>query len=517
MRAINTLLIGICWFLISCSAQKRTQTKVEDGKLDVVFLQVNDVYEIAPLAGGKSGGVARIATLKKQYKKKNPNTYLIMAGDFLSPSVYNSLQYKGQRIRGRQMVESMNAAGFDFAIFGNHEFDLSERELIQRINESRFQWISSNAFHVRGDNIVPFRKDTTFLSDFPSAHILSLVDEDGTKAKIGLIGIVLPYNKPPYVTYSDPLITAKEIYAQLKDSCDAVIAITHQFMEDDRKLALALPGLTAIMGGHEHDMRMEKVGNVYITKADANAKTTFAIKLQIDKRNKLVTWKPELKQVNQKISIDSATNVVVQKWLALADEDYTSRGFNPREIIIKSGEALDGREAIIRSESTNLTRLITTAMSFAVPTADVVIINSGAIRVDDILYPPITQYDILRTLPFDGGITEVDMKGSLLIKVLEVGTRKNKGIGGFLQFSPVSYDESQKSWVIKGLPIDPKKTYHVAMGDYLITGLESNLDFLNEKNPEIVKVYPAITSTSDPRSFVRLAIVNYLKKNSASK
>src|SRR5688572_30610391 len=50
----------------------------EDGKLDLVFLQVNDVYEIAPLSAGREGGVARIATIKKDLLKKNPNTFLVM-------------------------------------------------------------------------------------------------------------------------------------------------------------------------------------------------------------------------------------------------------------------------------------------------------------------------------------------------------------------------------------------------------------------------------------------------------
>ncbi len=97
---------------------------------------MNDVYEIAPVAGGKEGGMARVATLKKQYAKTNPNTFLVMSGDFLSPSVYNSLQYNGKRIRGAQMIEAMNSAGMNFVCFGNHEFDINENELQERINES---------------------------------------------------------------------------------------------------------------------------------------------------------------------------------------------------------------------------------------------------------------------------------------------------------------------------------------------------------------------------------------------
>ncbi|HKP32582.1 MAG TPA: metallophosphoesterase, partial [Chitinophagaceae bacterium] len=254
------LLAAFIILLASCRTTGVGTAKRDNGKLTAVFVQVNDVYEIAPLAGGKSGGMARVATLKKQQLQKNPNTFLVMAGDFVSPSVYNSITelviggtYANRRmpIRGKQMIECMNAAGFDFAIFGNHEFDISEAELQSRINESSFQWISSNAFHLQGGNVVPFAKQGTQLSAFPSVHILSLRDDDGTTARIGLLGLVLPFNKAEYVHYTDVLTTAKELYFGLKDSVDGVIAITHQSVGEDKMLAQELPNLLAIIGGHE--------------------------------------------------------------------------------------------------------------------------------------------------------------------------------------------------------------------------------------------------------------------------
>jgi 5'-nucleotidase len=145
---------------------------------------VNDVYEIAPIAGGKEGGMARVATLKKQYQKQNPNTFLVMAGDFVSPSVYNSLQYEGKRIRGKQMIDAMNAAGMDLVVFGNHEFDINENELQERINESGFQWVASNTFHKRKDGVHPFGKNNnTGMPPFPKTFIMNVKDKDGTTAK----------------------------------------------------------------------------------------------------------------------------------------------------------------------------------------------------------------------------------------------------------------------------------------------------------------------------------------------
>ncbi|MBD0286205.1 MAG: 5'-nucleotidase C-terminal domain-containing protein [Flavisolibacter sp.] len=508
--SLRQLLIffTVAFQLVACTSVRRAATK-DDGRIDFVFVQVNDVYEIAPLAGGQEGGMARVATVKQQYQKTNPNTFLVMAGDFVSPSVYNSLQYEGKRIRGRQMIEAMNAAGMDIAVFGNHEFDISETELQDRINESGFQWVSSNTFHKQNGNVTPFVK-TSGQPPFPKYLIKTISDNDGTTAKIGFIGLTLPFNKADYVSYTDPLTTARELYTQIKDSVDAVVAITHQAMEDDVKLAKELPGLALILGGHEHDMRKAKEGTVYITKAHANAKSAYVVKMRINKKKKSITAEPELLYLNASVPLDSATNTVVQKWTGIAEKNYSSMGFDAKKVVLSGGGPLDGRETEVRSRSTDLTKLIVAAIAYAVPEADVVLFNAGSIRVDDILQPPVTEYDIIRALPFGGGIREADMKGSLLIKVLDQGI-KNRGIGGFLHYNEaVTYDAG--TWKLKGLAIDPAKTYRVAMSEFLFTGKEANLEFLNPSNPDIVKVYDAETSVASNKSDVRLAMVHYLEK-----
>src|SRR5690349_14700268 len=104
------LYVVVIAFLASCRTTGGLSGTKDDGKISINFVQVNDVYEIAPLSGGKEGGIARVATLKKKWLHENPNTLLVISGDFVSPSVYNSLQYEGKAIRGKQMVEALNAA-----------------------------------------------------------------------------------------------------------------------------------------------------------------------------------------------------------------------------------------------------------------------------------------------------------------------------------------------------------------------------------------------------------------------
>ena len=115
MRTLRPFLFLLILAVLSaCTSSKKLTTTVygeADGKVEWIFLQLNDVYEIAPIENGKAGGLARVATIKQNLLKENPNTFTVMAGDFLSPSVIGTLKYEGSSIKGRQMVETMNEIG----------------------------------------------------------------------------------------------------------------------------------------------------------------------------------------------------------------------------------------------------------------------------------------------------------------------------------------------------------------------------------------------------------------------
>lgn len=494
--------------LLGCSNTKQSKTS-DDQKIDISLIQINDVYEIAPLNAGKEGGLARVGTLKKQYLQKNPNTLLLIAGDFLSPSVYNSLKYNGQNIRGAQMVDALNAAGLDIAVFGNHEFDIKENELQSRINESKFQWISANAFQNTKSGIKPFAKITGLdTSWIPKYIIREFTDKDGTKAKVGFIGVVLPFNKAPYVKYETPANDiVKAIYNQIKDSCDAVVAITHQTMEEDLALAKQLPQLAAILGGHEHDQRFEQSGPVYVAKAMANAKSAYVTELHINKQSKKVTATPVLEVINEKIALDQSVTEVVEKWINIANDNFSKLGFDANKVVIEKGEDLDGRESAIRSSYTNLGVLVVESAKAAWPEAQAAIVNSGSIRVDDVLSMPITQYDIIRTMPYGGSVKLIDIKGDLLIKILNQGVA-NKGEGGFLQLSK-SISRPDNIWLIDKKEIQNDSFYKIAITDFLLTGGEANLGYLLPTNPAISKV---TEPTTPAQSDIRKAFIEFVTK-----
>src|SRR5947208_1762108 len=137
----------------------------------VTLLQVNDVYQFAPVDGGARGGLARVLTLRKQIMSESPHTLYLLAGDTISPSVESSTY------QGRQMIDAWNASGLDYATFGNHEFDFGPDVLRRRVRESHFKWLAAN--------VIDKKTGRTF------ANTPEFIVREFEGVKIGIFGIVL--------------------------------------------------------------------------------------------------------------------------------------------------------------------------------------------------------------------------------------------------------------------------------------------------------------------------------------
>jgi 2',3'-cyclic-nucleotide 2'-phosphodiesterase (5'-nucleotidase family) len=511
MKQISLVIVSLLIFC-SCKTTRPAATQTDDGQIEIVFLQMNDVYEIAPLDGGRVGGLARVATIKNRLLKENPNTFAILAGDFLNPSLINTLKYEGSRISGKQMVEVLNTLGLDIATFGNHEFDIKEAELLSRLQESQFRWVSANVLHKTPDGLQPFVAGSGDQAKaIPKTLVLDVQDEDGTAIKLGILGVTLPSNQVDWVEYLDFNSAAAQAYNNLKSQADVVVALTHIDLEDDIELSKQNPGIRLIMGGHDHTSSYDKVGESYVAKADANARTVYVHKLLYNKPTRQVTINSSLIKVDTTVPFDSATASVVSRWTTIARTSFKEQGFQPDEVVYVTPEPLEVRESHIRHQQTNMGDIITKAMSAAAPQSEVAMVNSGSLRLDDQLTGTISQYDILRTMPFGGKILEADITGELLEKILTTG-RSNKGKGGFLQLDKASYTESTQSWLINGQALDKNKTYRVALSDYLLTGMETNFGYLKPGAEGLLKIYePDAANKEDMRNDIRMAVNAYLK------
>ena len=205
----------------------------DDGAVHITLLHINDVYEITPVEGGRSGGLARVATVLQRLKATNPNTRMTLGGDFVSPSAVGTARVNGERLGGRQMIAVLNAAGLDIATLGNHEFDLTRFELAARIMESRFAYVSSN---------VTDSLDQP-LTLVPPHRILTFTDARGRIARVGFVGATIDQVRRPGLRYRDPVIALRTEIALIKDSVDAVVALTHLPLAEDARLASQVPEL----------------------------------------------------------------------------------------------------------------------------------------------------------------------------------------------------------------------------------------------------------------------------------
>lgn len=505
---ISLFLLGI---LASCSSLKDAQKKttIADEKVMVTFLQINDFYEISALEGGKLGGASRIATLKKKLLAENPNTILVLAGDFLSPSLLGTLKWEGERIKGRQMVELLNLIGLDYAAFGNHEFDLDEASLQKRINESEFDWIATN-IKQRKDNVLrPFNKvKNEVKEDIPTHRILEFKTQTGNSFRIGLISPCLDANKQDFVHYDDIYSSVQNELAVLKDQCDFVVSLSHLDKEDDLEMAKRFPAIGLIMGGHEHDNMKYQIGNTIMTKADANAKSAYVHRLVFDFKSKTTKIRSELVKLDEHIIQDEETEKEVKKWKEIESSIVRNMGFDPEEVLMNLPEPYDARELTIRNKPCTFGTMMAKALSKAFPGSDCALTNSGGVRVDDMLSNSLSQYDILRSLPYGGPVLLAEVKGDVLQKVLEAG-EKNRGTGGYLQ-----RDRAEKNkmgiWFIGSEPLDVSKTYKVAVNDYLISGKEKNLSFFHKDHSGILII--SSPQANDLTRDIRLVIIDYLKK-----
>ena len=506
---ISSIVLGA---MTGCSIQKKeVQLKRDDGLISFNLLQINDIYEIAPLSNGQIGGVARVATIDHELKAKNPNTLTVLAGDFLSPSLMSELSIDGQKIAGRQMIEALNSAGIDLVTFGNHEFDLKEEQLQGRIDESQFIWMTSNILHRSPEGeLNRFHKDKNgHRSYFPDSYIWHIRDADGTRLKVGFFGVTLSSFTKSYVYYEDVFLEAKKAYQHLADQCDIVLGITHLPISQDRELAVLLPDISLIMGGHDHNHMLHRVGAVQIAKADANARSAYIHHFTYDHNTKKYDLTSELKVLDEEVARDEMTTRIVEKWEGMMLERIGEVIQDPKRIIFETTAPLDGLESSVRYHPTNLGVIITSAMAAAAKKPVVgAIFNSGGIRLDDVLTGSISAIDIFRTLPYGGAIYEVEMTGRLLIDVLRYA-EAHKGDGAYLQRFNLEKDANSGKWLAKGLPILPDQNYRIVLNDYLMTGFD--IPFLVEDHPGILSIdRPDKEVLTDQRNDIRVVVVNYL-------
>ena len=491
MRAFLYYLFAIV-FVICNSCTNSTQKN----DITVSLIHINDVYEIASINKGKEGGYARLAYLVDSLKIKNPNTLVVHAGDFLSPSLIGNLKdEKGKRIKGRHMIEVMNASGVDVVTFGNHEFDIKEAELLSRIDESKFQWISANVLHQKDSmSIQPFdHNGNEILKTFQKQFV-----KNGDTFSLGIIGVTLPFNQKKYLAYLDVESTIEEVLDTI--STDKTVLLTHLERTEDYDVAQKFTSVPLIMGGHDHYHFIDTIGEVYVAKADANLRSVWKHDLTYNFSSERLSITSELIKLDEQIPESETVLKVVNKWNEYAKKKAFEQGFDLEKVVWEGDSIWECRETIVRSRQTNFGNMVAQAMQMH-SNADIVLLNSGSLRYDDQLTKIITEGDILKALPFGGSIVTTKIKGIDLHKIIKIGLESNVGTGGYLQIPNVRI-ENNEIWIGEN-KLDENRDYLVCSSEFMAVGKEARLEILESYKWEQIN----LKIPSDIRNFV----IYYLK------
>lgn len=427
----------------------------------LTLLTVNDVYEIAPVRG--RGGLAELMTLLKAERATAQHHLTTVNGDFLSPSLMSAL------FKGAQMIDLFNALGVDIVVFGNHEFDFGPEVTRQRIAESTFAWLGTNVLAPDG---TPF-----------GGAVATLMRQVGALT-VGLFGVLTPetfrLSSPGLgVTFAPVVPAAQAAVETLRQAgADVIIALTHLTIAEDRTLARQVPGISLILGGHDHDPITWYEGTTLIHKSGYDAHYLGRLDVVLEKRltdqGPQVTVVPSWRMLaNRGITPDAEVAAKIAAYTSRLDHELA-------QPLGQSRTALDSQRGAVRTGETTMGNLIADALRQALH-AEAALLNGGGIRGDRLYAAGVTltRQDILRELPFGNVGVLLEISGADLLAALEHGVSQVADKAGrFPQVSGLRlvYNPQQPAGsrvieaTINNTPIDPAVSYRLATVDYLFKG-----------------------------------------------
>ena len=492
MRKVLALLLSVVMTLtLLVSSAWADEPKPLDGK--TVILHTNDVHGSIEL-------YAKVAAMKGDYEARGAQVILADAGDYSQGTVYVSVN------KGKDAVTMMNAAGYDVATIGNHEFDYGYAQLKSNLDSAVFKVVCANVLQDGSPVFDAYRK----------------INKGGVQ--VAFVGLETPEAQTkanPALIQGLTFLAGDEMYAAVQTQVDAartagadiVIVLSHLGVDSSSEpntsydLYKKVHDIDFIIDGHSHTVMtkgpegepiqstgtaLNNIGVITIDNATKKIESNELIPIwhteEVDGENVTV-----YDYTKSDETVANAAKAIIDP----IDADYDQK-------FAESAVDLNGAKAPgNRTEETNLGDLITDAMMWAIktkaPDVDmtnaVAITNGGGIRAA-IAKGDITKKDVNTVLPFGNTLAVVYVKGSELLEALEVSTYCTpKSLGGFPQFAGMEvelntaceYDANDTTYpgstyfgpksinritikTVNGKAFDKDATYAVITNDFLAAG-----------------------------------------------
>ncbi len=444
---------------------------------DVVILYTNDVHTY--IDGELSYDI--IAGVKAELEKSYNYVILADAGDAVQGTAFGSMD------KGATIVKLMNAAGYDIATLGNHEFDYDMDGAMNVIEWAEYPYVSCNFYHeenfVRNENVLD--SYVTFVcGDMSVAFIGITTPESFTKSTPAYF----QDDNGNYIYGIAGGEDGQKLYADVQSAIDEVkalgvskvIALGH--LGDDKasqpwtseETIANTCGLDAFIDGHSHSTVLGKEvadkngNNVLLTQTGEYFgkigmmvidSETGAITTDFITVNELTetTTDAEGKEVTNVVGYELASNLYTGAKWPVDEEVKAIKDAWINEINTKLGEVIgstaltfDNYDAegkrLVRSQETNTGDLAADALYWLFDEmgldVDVAIMNGGGVRNKAITGE--ISYLVAKQIHTFGNVACLQtITGQQLLDALEWGARfvdAGKENGGFLHVSGITYE-----------------------------------------------------------------------------
>ena len=458
-------------------------------KSDVTILYTNDVHTYIDKQSPKLT-YAAIADLKQSYQNAGKDVLLVDAGDHVQGTAYGSMD------EGASIIKLMNAAGYDAATPGNHEFDYGMDRAKAIMKEADFPYLSCNWVDLR-----------TTLRVLPSVKVFVRGGR-----RIAFVGVTTPetFTKSTPAYFMDKAQRkyiydiqggedGKKLYDAVQKAidkakllADVVIGLGHLGVDPSsspwtsEEVIAHTSGFDAFIDGHSHTV-ME---NVQVQDASGKAVTltqTGSYFANVGEMTIAADGTITTKLIPTHEGMDATIAAMQTGWVNTVDDMLGEKIAVGDSDFYVSDPATGKRR--IRSAETNLGDFVADGIytyfnEVEKLHCDVAIMNGGGIRAD-VPAGDWTFKTCKQVSPFGNVACLMSVTGKQIQDALEFAARfageGGKENGGFLQVAGATYEihtdipntvqtDEKNVWIgsATGTPrVQNVKIYDKASGSYL--------------------------------------------------
>ena len=494
-------------------------------KSDVTILYTNDVHTYIDKQSPKLT-YAAIADLKQSYQNAGKDVLLVDAGDHVQGTAYGSMD------EGASIIKLMNAAGYDVATPGNHEFDYGMDRAKAIMKEADFPYLSCNWVDLR-----------TTLRVLPSVKVFVRGGR-----RIAFVGVTTPetFTKSTPAYFMDKAQRkyiydiqggedGKKLYDAVQKAidkakllADVVIGLGHLGVDPSsspwtsEEVIAHTSGFDAFIDGHSHTV-ME---NKQVQDASGKAVTltqTGSYFANVGEMTIAADGTITTKLIPTHEGMDAGIAAMQTSWVNTVDDMLGEKIAVGDSDFYVSDPATGKRR--IRSAETNLGDFVADGIytyfnEVEKLHCDVAIMNGGGIRAD-VPAGDWTFKTCKQVSPFGNVACLMSVTGKQIQDALEFAARfageGGKENGGFLQVAGATYEihtdipntvqtDEKNVWIGSAtgtprvqnvkiydkasgsyLPLDPNKTYALAGMNYTLRNLGDGFAMFD--GAELIKDY----------------------------